>query len=100
MFVEERVLMARTLETLDLGTPVFCGEERVGDVRALYSEGTSRAVEWVVVNWVSRGDVAVPAIEIGSVDDHGVTLIQSNPGDYDSLPAFNEERFPTIRKLA
>jgi hypothetical protein len=92
--------MARTLETLDLGTPVFCGEERVGDVRGLYAEGSARAVEWVVVNWVSRGDVAVPAIEIGSLDDRGVTLIQANPRDYDGLPAFNEERFPTVRKLA
>ena len=92
--------MARTLETLDLGTPVFCGEERVGDVRALYAEGTARSVEWVVVDWVSRGDVAVPAIEIGSVDDRGVTLIQSDSRDYESLPAFYEGRFPTVRKLA
>ncbi|HEY5340899.1 MAG TPA: hypothetical protein VIK27_07725 [Candidatus Aquilonibacter sp.] len=69
-------------------------------MRGLYAEGTARAVEWVVVGWGSRGDVAVPAIEIGSVDDRGVTLIQTNPRDYESLPAFNEERFPTVRKLA
>jgi hypothetical protein len=92
--------MARTLEALDLGTPVYCGEERVGDVRGLYAEGSARAVEWVVVDWSARGLVAVPAIEVGSVDDRGVTLIQSNPRDYESLPAFNEERFPTVRKLA
>jgi hypothetical protein len=92
--------MARTLESLDLGTPVFCGEQRVGGVRGLYAEGAARAVEWVVVEWMSRGKVAVPAIEIGNVDDRGVTLIQSNPREYDSLPAFNEERFPTVRKLA
>ena len=92
--------MARTLETLDLGTPVFCGEERVGDVRGLYAEGSARAVEWVVVDWVARGEVAVPSIEVGSVDERGVTLIQQNPRDYDSLPAFNVERFPTVRKLA
>ena len=64
--------MARTLETLDLGTPVFCGEERVGDVRGLYAEGTARAVEWVVVDWVSRGEVAVPAtkesLNAGGID--------------------------------
>ncbi len=94
------MLIARTLETLDLGTPVFCGEERVGDVRGLYAEGAARAVEWVVVDWAARGDVAVPAIEVGSVEDRGVTLIQSNPRDYESLPAFTEERFPTVRKLA
>jgi len=93
--------MARTLETLDLGTPVFCGETRVGDVRGLYAEGSSaRSVEWVVVNWSGRGDVAVPAIEIGSVDDRGVTLIQAEPREYEGLPAFNEQRFPTVRKLA
>jgi hypothetical protein len=92
--------MARTLETLNLGTPVYCGDERVGDVRALYAEGSARAVEWVIVDWAARGKVAVPAIEIGSLDDRGVTLIQSDPRDYDSLPAFNEERFPTVRKLA
>ncbi len=100
MFVEGRVLMARTLETLDLGTPVFCGENRVGEVRALYAEGSARAVEWVVVDWVARGIVAVPAIDIGSVDERGVTLIQENPRDYEGLPAFTEERFPTVRKLA
>jgi hypothetical protein len=92
--------MARTLETLDLGTPVFCGEKRVGDVRGLYAEGNARSVEWVVVGWDARGDVAVPAIEIGSVDDHGVTLLQSDIRSYDLLPAFNEASFPTVRKLA
>jgi len=93
--------MARTLETLDLGTPVFCGETRVGDVRGLYAEGSSaRSVEWVVVDWAGRGDVAVPAIEIGSVDERGVTLIQAEPREYEGLPAFNEQRFPTVRKLA
>ncbi|MGA2392833.1 MAG: hypothetical protein ABSH03_05725 [Candidatus Lustribacter sp.] len=92
--------MARTLETLALETPVYCGETRVGEVRALYTEGSSRAVEWVVVNWAARGDVAVPAIEIGSVDEHGVSLIQADPREYDGLPAFTEQRFPTVRKLA
>jgi hypothetical protein len=92
--------MARTLETLDLGTPVFCGEVRVGDVRGLYAEGAARSVEWVVVNWEARGEVAVPAIEIGNVDDHGVTLLQSDLRSYESLPGFSEDRFPTVRKLA
>lgn len=100
IFVEERVLMARTLETLDLGTPVFCGDVRVGEVRGLYAEGAARSVEWVVVDWVARGEVAVPSIEVGSVDERGVTLMQQSAHDYDGLPAFNEERFPTVRKLA
>lgn len=92
--------MARTLETLALGTPVYCGETRVGDVRGLYAEGSARAVEWVVVDWAGRGEVAVPAIEVGTVDDRGVGLLQQEPREYEGLPAFNEERFPTVRKLA
>jgi hypothetical protein len=98
--VEGCVLMARTLETLDLGTPVFCGEIRVGDVRGLYAEGSARSVEWVVVGWDARGNLAVPAIEIGNVDDHGVTLLNSDLRSYETLTEFNEARFPTVRKLA
>jgi hypothetical protein len=92
--------MARTLETLDIGTPVFCGETRVGSVRGLYAEGSARAVEWVVVAWDGRGDVAIPAIEIGNVDEHGVTLLQAEVHGYDGAPEFDESRFPTVRKLA
>jgi hypothetical protein len=92
--------MARTLETLDLGTPVFCGETQVGTVRGLYAEGESRAVEWVVVAWDGRGNVAIPAIDVGTVDEHGVSLMQSDPRSYDGTPEFEESRFPTVRKLA
>jgi hypothetical protein len=92
--------MVRTLENLAPGTPVFCGEQRVGEVRALYAEGSSRAVEWVVVDWVSRGPVAVPAIQVGGIDDLGVTLLQQEPHHYDDLPDFSEARFPTVHKLA
>jgi hypothetical protein len=92
--------MARTLETIDLGTPVFCAETRVGSVRGLYAEGSSRAVEWVIVAWDGRGDVAIPALEVGSVDERGVTLLQADPHGYDGEPEFEESRFPTVRKLA
>jgi hypothetical protein len=92
--------MARTLETLELGTPVYCGDIRVGVVRGLYAEGNARSVEWVVVGWDARGDLAVPAIEVGSVDERGVTLLNGDVRSYDSLPDFNEDRFPTVRKLA
>ena len=92
--------MARTLETLELGTPVYCGEIRVGDVRGLYAEGAARSVEWVVVGWDGRGELAVPAIEIGNVDARGVTLLNGSVRSYDSLPEFSESRFPTVRKLA
>jgi hypothetical protein len=94
------VLMARTLETLDLGTPVYVGELRVGDVRGIYAEGTARSVAWVVVGWDDRGELAVPAMEVGNVDDRGVTLLNSDVRSYDSLPDFSEDRFPSVRKLA
>ncbi len=92
--------MARTLETLDLGTAVFCGEQRVGAVSGLYAEGDARAVEWLIVSWGSRGDLAVPSDEIEDVGERGVTLMHSDPHFYDTLIAFSEDRFPTVRKLA
>jgi hypothetical protein len=92
--------MVRTLEKLEFGTPVYCGEQRVGDVRAIYAEGSARSVEWVVVSWEGRGDIAVPAVEVESIDDRGVELIQSDPHFYDDLSPFSEDRFPTVHKLA
>ena len=92
--------MARTLETLDLGTPVFCAGERVGAVSGLYAEGQARAVEWVIVNWVNRGDLAVPATEVEGIDDRGVVLMHPEPQFYADLVGFTEARFPTAHKLA
>jgi hypothetical protein len=93
--------MARTLETLAAGTPVFCGEMRVGEVRALYTEGSSRAVEWVVVYWTAeKRQIAIQANEIESVTDAGVRLMHNDPRTYAELPSFEEARFPTAHKLA
>jgi hypothetical protein len=91
--------MARTLETLDLGTPVFCGTAQVGAVRGLYAEGHARSVEWLVVEWGARGEVALPATEVEDVDDRGVTLMHADPHFYDDLIDFDEARFPTVHKL-
>jgi hypothetical protein len=93
--------MARTLESLKPGTPVYCGDARVGDVRGLYTEGASRAVELIVVHWdqVDR-DVAVPATEVESVTERGVELMHHDPKFYAELTIFNEARFPTVRRLA
>lgn len=92
--------MARTLETLAAGTPVFCGEAVVGDVRALYSEGTSRAVEWVVVHWDAENrEVAIPANEVESVNDAGVLLMHADQRLYAELPTFDEARFPTAHRM-
>jgi hypothetical protein len=91
--------MARTLETLDPGTAVFCGERRVGAVSGIYAEGNARSVEWLIVAWDERGDLAVPATEVEDVDDDGVTLMHSDPKFYDDLMNFSEERFPTVHKI-
>ena len=93
--------MARTLETLESGTPVYCGDARVGEVLALYSEGTSRAVEWVIVRWADGGrEVAVPASEVETVNDDGVRLMHSEERFYAELTTFDEARFPTVHRLA
>ncbi len=92
--------MARTLETLDLGTPVFCGGTRVGTVSGLYAEGAAKSVEWVVVRWDERGNLAVPATEVEDIDDAGVVLMHSETKFYDDLIDFDESRFPTVHKLA
>jgi hypothetical protein len=91
--------MVRTLETLPPGTPVFCGEQHVGNVHAVYAEGAARSVEWVTVDWSGRGQIAVPATEVESIDEHGVQLIHSNPHYYDELAVFSESRFPTVHRV-
>lgn len=92
--------MARTLETLDPGTPVFAGPTRVGTVTGVYSEGGSRAAELVVVRLDARdGNVAVPSSEIQSVDDAGVHLMRQEANQYSDLAPFDPARFPTMKKL-
>jgi hypothetical protein len=91
--------MARTLESLDPGTPVWCGETRVGAVAGVYGEGNARAVELVAVAWEQRGTLAVSATEIEDVDEHGVTLMHDDVHFYDDLVEFSEARFPTVHKL-
>ena len=92
--------MARTLETLEPGTPVFCGDQRVGEVRATYAEGNARAVEWVIVQWTSPPrEVAVPATEVQSLNAEGMVLMHQDPHFYNELASFSEARFPTVRRL-
>jgi len=55
--------MARTLETLEPGTPVYAGATRVGTVTGVYAEGEARSAELIAVHWDARGeDVAVQCI--------------------------------------
>jgi hypothetical protein len=92
--------MAHTLETLEPGTPVYVGTVRVGEVRAIYTEGTSRQAELIVVHWDDRNeDVAVPATEVGSVDANGVLLIAPEVSTYATLSTFDPARFPTVHPL-
>ncbi|MDB5027651.1 MAG: hypothetical protein JWO66_1340 [Candidatus Eremiobacteraeota bacterium] len=92
--------MARTLESLDPGTPVYAGSTRVGDVRAVYAEGDARIAELLIVHWDARGeDVAIPTTEVASVDDGAVQLIRQESDQYNDLAPFDAARFPTMKKL-
>jgi hypothetical protein len=92
--------MANTIESLEPGPPVYVGDVRVGDVRALYTAGTSRQAELVVVYWDARGEnVAVPATEVASVDSSGVRLIAPELTAYETLATFEPARFPTVHPL-
>jgi hypothetical protein len=92
--------MAHTLESLAPGTPVFVGDARVGDVRAVYTAGSSRQAELIVVFWDARGeDVAVPATEVATVDADGMRLIAPEVTAYATLATFDPARFPTVHPL-
>jgi hypothetical protein len=93
--------MARTLQSLEPGTPVYAGTTRVGEVRAIYAEGEARMAELVIVHWDARGeDVMVPATEIEAIDDAGVQLIRQEADQYGDLAPFDPAGFPTMKKLA
>jgi hypothetical protein len=57
-------------------------------------------VEWVVVEWDRRGELAVPATEVEDIDDRGVILMHAETHFYDDLMNFDEAHFPTVHKLA
>jgi hypothetical protein len=92
--------MARTLESLEPGTPVFAGQTRVGVVRAVFAEGDARAAELLVVAWDATGDqVAVPATEVLDVSERGVELMRQEPDQYLDLAPFDAQRFPTMKRI-
>ncbi len=93
-------IMARTLESLEPGTPIFAGPTRVGTVAAVYAEGDSRAAELVVAHWDALGgEVVIPAGEIERISEQGVHLMRQEADQYADLAPFDEARFPTLRKL-
>ena len=93
--------MARILESLEPGTPVFVGETQVGDVRAVYAEGDARSAELLVVHWDATGDdVAVPATEVQDLSERGVELMRRESDQDAGWPSFDAERFPTMKRIA
>ena len=92
--------MARTLESLEPGTPVFAGDTRVGEVRAVYADGDARSAALIAVFWDARGDeVSIPATEVFSVDERGVQLMRREPDQYSDLAPFDASSFTTMKKL-
>lgn len=93
--------MSRRLETLAPGTPVFCGETRVGSVEGVYTEGDSRLPEYLAVQWETRGfPILVPTHDVESLEERGVILQSADPVVYETIAKFEPDRYPTIKKLA
>jgi len=93
--------MAQRLETLAPGTPVFCGEKRVGTVDGVYAEGTAEVPEYMVVRWDSRDGmpVLVATRDVESLEPRGVTLIGAEPDQYITAPRYEERLYPSLRRL-
>ncbi len=93
-------IMARTLESLEPGTPVYAGPTRVATVTAVYAEGDARSAELVIAHWDARGDeVMIPSTEVESIDERGVNLMRREADQYADLAPFDAKRFPTLKKL-
>ncbi len=91
--------MVKRLEELDPGTPVFCGERRVGEVRGVFAEGSSELAEYLHVYWEPRSlDVLVATDDVGGIEDRGVVLLGSAQR-YDDLLSFDATAHPTMRRL-
>ncbi len=92
--------MARLLEDIEPGTPVYMNESHVGSIRGVFAEGDARLAEYVLVEWTERAeDVLVPTKEIATLEAKGVVLMGEDPQAYVAIPAFNAANYPTIRRL-
>lgn len=93
--------MARRLETLDPGTPVFCGETRVGTVDGVYAEGSAEVAEYLVVRWESRSDmpVLIATKDVQTLEDRGVTLMGDDPQQYTTAPKYEDKLYPSLRRI-
>jgi len=91
--------MRKRLEELQPGTPVFVGEDQVGDVRGVYSIGESKLAEYLNVAWTSRAtELLVPTTEVRDIEDRGVVL-QGPLETYADLARFDAPSRPDITRL-
>ncbi|MEO6912769.1 MAG: hypothetical protein ABI182_01945, partial [Candidatus Baltobacteraceae bacterium] len=87
------------LEELDPGTPVFCQEQQVGEVRGVFGIGESRMPEYLSVYWSSSStEVLLATDEVLSIQSSGV-ILQSSYQAYSDLPPFDPASRPTMRRL-
>ncbi len=92
--------MPRLLEDLQPGTAVHgANGDAVGEVRAVYGLGESRAAEYLLIYWTDRGEEALlNADEVGTITPEGVVL-RSNGSSYAELPAFTPAANPMLHRL-
>ena len=91
--------MSKLLEELQPGTQVFVGEERVGEVRGVYSVGASKLPEYLNVYWSARqSELLVPTAEVRDIEGRGVVL-QGPIETYRDLASFDPPSRPDITRL-
>jgi hypothetical protein len=92
--------MARLLEDLEVGTPVYLGDDRVGEVRGVYAEGAARLAEYLAIFWSKRAtEVLIPTNDVAAIEEKGVILMGDDARAYADRPSFDEASYPTIRKI-
>jgi hypothetical protein len=92
--------MPRLLEDLQSGTVVRAANgEPVGEVRAVYALGDTRAAAYLLVYWSRRGEQALlNTDEVSTITSEGVVL-RSNGSSYADLPAFDPSANPMLHRL-
>jgi hypothetical protein len=93
--------VAQRLETLEPGTPVWCGETRVGSVEGVYAEGNAAVAEYMVVRWDLRNGtpVLIATKDVDSLEKRGVELMGEDPQQYVTAPRYDEKLYPSLRRI-
>lgn len=90
--------MSKRLEDVESGTPVYVGEQHVGEVRGVYAVGDSKLAEYLNVMWESRqGEVLVPTTEVLEIQD--CVVLQGPIESYSQLASFDATANPAITRL-